>query len=171
MQLSLAVNLSVHNLRDPKLVERVQASLQRHGLPAASLTLEITESAMMANPVHAVEVLSQFDAMGVQLAVDDFGTGFSSLSYLKQLPVDQLKIDRSFVMGLPHDASDEVIVRSTIELAHNLGLRVIAEGVETESAWRRLQQLHCDAAQGFYLSPPLPANEVTRWLESYSRTG
>ena len=126
--------------------------------------LEITESAMMANPLQAVETLSQLDAMGVRLAIDDFGTGFSSLAYLKQLPVNELKIDKSFVMDLANDESDEMIVRSTIELAHNMGLNVVAEGVENSATYRMLQEFGCDMAQGYFLSPPLKVSHLEKWL-------
>jgi EAL domain-containing protein (putative c-di-GMP-specific phosphodiesterase class I) len=114
--------------------------------------------------LQAVDTLSKLDAMGVKLAIDDFGTGFSSLAYLKQLPVAELKIDKSFVMDLNRDENDEVIVRSTIELAHNLGLNVVAEGVENADAYRMLQKFGCDAAQGYFLSPPLKASRLEKWL-------
>jgi len=162
--LNLAVNLSVHNLRDHNFQQQVRDCLAAHRFPAESLTLEITEHAMMANPTDAIEVLKELDVMGVRLAVDDYGTGFSSLAYLKQLPVDELKIDKSFVMRMHRNPNDEVIVRSTIELAHNLGLRVVAEGVESAESWGMLKRFGCETAQGFHMSRPLPAEQFNDWL-------
>jgi diguanylate cyclase (GGDEF)-like protein len=166
--LTMAVNLSVHNLRDPAFQTRVSECLALHQLPAEVLTLEITEHAMMANPAEATRILRALDEMGVMLAVDDYGTGFSSLAYLKQLPVDELKIDKSFVMRMHENPNDEIIVRSTIDLAHNLGLRVVAEGVEHEQAWHKLSALGCDAAQGYYMSRPLPPDQIHDWLSRQS---
>jgi EAL domain-containing protein (putative c-di-GMP-specific phosphodiesterase class I) len=125
---------------------------------------------MMANPTHAVEILTLLDGMGVRLAVDDFGTGFSSLAYLKQLPVDELKIDKSFVMHMTEDENDAVIVRSTIDLAHNLGLRVVAEGVESQDVWDLLEILGCDEAQGHFMSRPLASEQVAQWLRERHAT-
>lgn len=164
LDFSIAVNLSVYNLKDTTLVAYIEKQLNQYGLPHDALMLEITESAMMANPLQAVETLSQLDAMGVRLAIDDFGTGFSSLAYLKQLPVNELKIDKSFVMDLANDESDEMIVRSTIELAHNMGLNVVAEGVENSATYRMLQEFGCDMAQGYFLSPPLKVSHLEKWL-------
>ena len=164
MDFSIAVNLSVYNLKDADLANFIKKQLAEHNMPHEALMLEITESAMMANPMQAMQTLSQLDAMGVQLAIDDFGTGFSSLAYLKQLPVDELKIDKSFVMDLIKDENDEMIVRSTIELAHNMGLNVVAEGVECAETYRMLQELGCDMAQGYFLSPPLKINHMQKWL-------
>ncbi|WP_455209921.1 putative bifunctional diguanylate cyclase/phosphodiesterase [Kaarinaea lacus] len=164
LDFSVAVNLSVYNLKDPALVDHIKSLLSEHNMPHDALMLEITESAMMANPMQSMETLSQIDSMGVQLAIDDFGTGFSSLAYLKQLPVDELKIDKSFVMDLIKDENDEMIVRSTIELAHNMGLNVVAEGVECGETYRMLQELGCDMAQGYFLSPPLKTSHMDKWL-------
>ncbi len=164
LDFSIAVNLSVYNLKDAGLVDYIKAKLAEHNMPHNALMLEITESAMMANPLQSMETLSQLAAMGVQLAIDDFGTGFSSLAYLKQLPVDELKIDKSFVMDLVKDENDEMIVRSTIELAHNMGLNVVAEGVECAETYRMLQELGCDLAQGYFLSPPLKITHMDKWL-------
>lgn len=163
-ELSVAVNLSAHNLQDQKLLEQIESCLQRHQLPAALLTLELTESAMMADPSHGVRLLTELDAMGVGLAVDDFGTGFSSLAYLKQLPVDEIKIDKSFVMDMCEDENDAVIVRSIIDLSHNLGLRVVAEGVENQDTWDLLEILRCDEAQGYHMGRPMPPETVRQWL-------
>jgi EAL domain-containing protein (putative c-di-GMP-specific phosphodiesterase class I) len=111
-----------------------------------------------------MQILSRLDEMGVRLSIDDFGTGYSSLAYLKRLPVDELKIDKSFILGMDESENDEVIVRSTIDLGRNLGLRVVAEGVESRQAWSRLAQLGCNVAQGYYLSRPVPAEQLTQWL-------
>jgi len=143
--------------------------LERWDVPAHLLQLEITESTIMHDPAHAMAVLTTLDEMGLRLSIYDFGTGYSSLAYLKRLPVTELKIDKSFVLSMTSDESDAVIVRSTIELARNLGLNVVAEGVETAEIWRRLAALRCDVAQGFYLSPPVPAQMLTDWLQRQRR--
>ena len=163
IDVQVAINLSVWNLQDPDLVEQVREGLERHQLPARALGLEITESAMMADPDRAQAALVELDAMGISLAVDDFGTGFSSLAYLKRLPVDELKIDKSFVMSMNEDENDAAIVRSTIDLAHNLGLKVVAEGVENQQVWAVLELLGCDTAQGYYMSRPVPPGDFEQW--------
>jgi len=165
--LAVAVNLSAWNLQDPDLPNAIGKALDKHAISSARLTLEITESAMMNNPVQARTVLAELNRMGVNLAIDDFGTGFSSLGYLKMLPVNDLKIDRSFVINMQDDENDAIIVFSTIELAHNLGLKVIAEGVQNQSALLRLRQQKCDIAQGYYISEPLPAKALEAWLIDY----
>ena len=119
----------------------------------------------MADPTHALEILGRLDAMGVQVSIDDFGTGYSSMAHLKSLPVHELKVDRSFVSHMISNASDEVIVRSTIDLGRNLGLRVVAEGVEDEATWRALDALGCDVIQGYYISRPVPPDDLIHWLE------
>jgi diguanylate cyclase (GGDEF)-like protein len=164
--MSVAVNLSARGLRDRDLPAAVIDLLRRHGLDAGALRLEITESTIMADPARALPVLERLSEMGVALSVDDFGTGYSSLAYLKRLPVDELKIDRSFVSNLVTDRNDAVIVRSTIELARALGLQTVAEGVETTKTWSDLNQLGCDFAQGYLLSRPLPAEELTGRLRA-----
>lgn len=166
--LTLSVNLSAWNLQDPHLPEVVSDALRQCELPAFSLCLEITESAMMNDPVHARELLNVLSDMGVALSIDDYGTGFSSLSYLKLLPVDTLKIDRSFVMEMLEDENDAIIVRSTIDLAHNLGYKVVAEGVETGEVMTLLAALGCDYAQGYHLCRPVAFDEIQAWLERYS---
>jgi EAL domain-containing protein (putative c-di-GMP-specific phosphodiesterase class I) len=118
----------------------------------------------MSRPESALKVLSRLHAMGLRISIDDFGTGYSSLAYLAQLPVDELKIDYSFVSNMIKNSSDEVIVRSTIELAHNLGLSVVAEGVESKEIWDHLEMLGCDVGQGYFFSRPLPSDELSRWL-------
>ena len=166
LYLSMAVNLSALNLRDRKLVSQVRKSLRYWKVPAEMLELEITESAMMFDLGQAIEVLKLLDQMGIKLAIDDFGTGFSSLAYLKRLPVDCIKIDRTFISGMNLDKNDASIVRSTIELAHNLDLLVIAEGVEDKATLDKLANLGCDMAQGYYFSKPLAADILIHWMTS-----
>ncbi len=163
--LGVAVNLSASTLLDPQLPELVQGLLQRYRVPPAQLRLEITESMIMADPDRAREILTQLSAMGVRLSIDDFGTGYSSLASLRRLPVDELKIDKSFVLEMAAESPDPVIVRSTIDLAHNLGLQVVAEGIETREAWEWLRRLGCDVAQGYYLGHPMTPHELAAWLQ------
>ncbi len=158
--LTVAVNLSARVLLDTSLPDRIAALLAEHGLSADCLELEVTESAAMQDPGQALDVLQRLRGLGVTLSVDDYGTGHASLSYLSRLPVSTLKIDRSFVSTMEVDGTDQVIVRSTIELAHALGLRVVAEGVETRRTWEQLVALGCDEAQGFWLGRPGPAEGV-----------
>ena len=167
----VSINISVFNLQSPDFIGTLQSQLYKWDIPAEKVMLEITETAMMADPTHAKATLEQLHRLGVKLAIDDFGTGFSSLAYLKQLPVHELKIDKSFVMEMAHDENDAVIVRSTIDLAHNLGLRVVAEGVETQEVMDLLAILDCDVIQGYHLSKPLPAAEVTQWLPPIQKEG
>jgi diguanylate cyclase (GGDEF)-like protein len=169
VELCVAVNLSTRNLLDLHLPEAVAELLARWEVPAGLLELEITESTILADPVRAMQILSRLDEMGVRLSIDDFGTGYSSLAYLKRLPVDELKIDKSFILGMDEGENDEVIVRSTIDLGRNLGLRVVAEGVESPQAWSRLAQLGCNVAQGYFLSRPVPAEQLTQWLTDRAR--
>jgi diguanylate cyclase len=164
LPLSVAVNISTRSLLDPTFPDQVASQLAARQVSSDRLVLEITESAVMADPARALEVLGRLHTLGVGLAVDDFGTGYSSMAYLKELPVDELKIDRSFVGQMATSPSDSVIVRSTIDLGHNLGLRVVAEGVETQHAWQELSALGCDLAQGYYLGRPMPAAELEQQL-------
>jgi diguanylate cyclase (GGDEF)-like protein len=164
LDLKVAVNLSARNLLDPSLPEDVSHLLATWGVPAGMLELEITESTIMVDPARAMEVLRHLHAMGIALSIDDFGTGYSSLAYLKELPVDELKIDRTFVATMATNRGDAFIVRSTIELAHNLSLQVVAEGVEDERTMTELAELGCNIAQGFHLSRPLPPQEFASWL-------
>ncbi len=164
IRLSVAVNLSTRNLLDVDFPDDVTRLLTKWGVDPALLELEITESTMLADPVRTKVVLDRLAGLGVRLSIDDFGTGYSSLAYLKRLPVNELKIDRSFVMNMSRDEDDAVIVRSTIDLGRNLGLEVVAEGVEDEETWRKLGSLGCHVAQGYYLSRPVPAEELTAWL-------
>ncbi len=158
--LNVAINISARDLMDGELPERFAALLARHRCAASWVTLEITESAILDDPGHAIENLKRLHALGCRLSIDDYGTGYSSLAYLRRLPLHELKIDRSFVAGMTRDASDAVIVRSTIDLAHNMGLSVVAEGVEDEATLERLRALGCDIAQGFLLSRPVSAVEI-----------
>jgi diguanylate cyclase (GGDEF)-like protein len=167
--LSIAVNVSTRSLLDREFPDHVAERLAAWQVPAASLVLEVTESAVMADPALALEVLSRLHALGVGLALDDFGTGYSSMAYLKALPVDELKVDRSFVGQMATSSSDAVIVRSTIDLGHNLGLHVVAEGVENQATWEELAALGCDTAQGYHLGRPMPAAELERWLQVTER--
>ena len=163
-QLNMAVNLSARNLHDMGLPASVYQLLVESRMDPKYLTLEITESAVMSNPSDGLTILTKLDQMGVTLAIDDFGTGYSSLAYLKRLPVDELKIDKSFVMEMEENENDAVIVKSTIDLAHNLGLRVTAEGVETRGAWDTLSMLGCDQSQGYFMGRPMPAERLDAWL-------
>ncbi len=163
MPLRVSVNLSTRDLLDPELSTRLSAILARHGVPASAFCLEITESAIMDDPLRAEAMLNRLSEQGFKLSIDDFGTGYSSLAYLKRLPVDELKIDKSFVMGMEVGEDDAMIVRSTIDLAHNLGLTVVAEGVETQAILDRLSALSCDEAQGYHISRPLPVDDFLAW--------
>jgi EAL domain-containing protein (putative c-di-GMP-specific phosphodiesterase class I) len=164
----VAVNLSMRNLHDPELPATIARLLDTWEVPAELLVIEITESTLMAEPTRAMETLTLLRTMGVRISIDDFGTGYSSLAYLKRLPVDELKIDKSFVDQMATDRNDVAIVRSTIGLGHELGLKVTAEGVEDRATWDLLASLGCDTAQGFYVSRPMPAAELTRWLSCAS---
>jgi len=167
LDVCVSVNLSARNLKEKSLVERVQHCFAHYQLPPEAIVLEITESMLMDEPKQASEVLHQIDAMKVEVSIDDFGTGYSSLAYLKHLKVDELKIDRSFVMGMQENDNDIVIVRAIISLAHNLGLRVVAEGAETQGDWDTLVALECDRIQGYFVSRPMPVQQATEWLNQW----
>ena len=169
--LSVAVNLSARNLLDENLPSMVQKLLQEYGLPADALELELTESSIMTDPRRAMITMERLNALGVTLSIDDFGTGYSSLAYLKRLPVQTLKIDCSFVRDMLEDEQDEIIVNSTIHLAHNLGLSVVAEGVETTEVLQRLKGLGCDRGQGYHIARPMPSDRLFDWLQQPSRLG
>jgi diguanylate cyclase (GGDEF)-like protein len=159
----VAINLSTRDLLDQDFPLRLGGLLKQYGLSSSGFCLEITESAIMDDPQRAEATLGKLAGQGFKLSIDDFGTGYSSLAYLKRLPVNELKIDKSFVMGMETDESDAKIVRSTIDLAHNLGLSVVAEGVESAAILAQLQALGCDEAQGYFISKPLPAAEFNAW--------
>ncbi len=163
--LGVAVNLSMSNLRDTSLPDSIAGLLARYRVPPHILCCEVTESALMTDAAHTIEVLNRLFALGVRIAIDDFGTGYASLSYLKHLPADELKIDRAFVQHLTTDGADQAIVRSTVNMAHSMGMQVVAEGVEDSATWHLLQSLRCDIAQGYYLSRALPAHDLERWLD------
>lgn len=165
LELRIAVNLSAHNLHDLHFPEKFLDIIDQDTVKIPRLRLEITETAIMSGSSQALEVMNRLSARGVRISIDDFGTGYSSLNYLKRLPVDEIKIDRSFVTHMTVDENDTVIVRSTIDLAHNMGLKVVAEGVEDEATYLLLGRLHCDLVQGFYISPPLPAKDLVEWLK------
>jgi diguanylate cyclase (GGDEF)-like protein len=165
LDLTVGVNLAIPNLLDEELPSLLEGMLKAEGVAAGWLCLELTENSVMVDPERALANLARIDALGVWLSVDDFGTGYSSLAYLNRLPVSELKIDRSFVMEMETEASNTAIVRSTVALAHELGLEVVAEGVETEEALAVLAATGCDRYQGYLLSRPLPAGELTSWLE------
>jgi EAL domain-containing protein (putative c-di-GMP-specific phosphodiesterase class I) len=165
LDIHVSVNLSARDLMNRDLPEMIEALLVQHDVPAHRIGLEITESGFMEDPAHAQKVLARLAGMGLQLSIDDYGTGYSSLSYLMKLPVNELKIDRSFVSRMSEDSGLATIVRSTIELGHSLGLKVVAEGVEDPQGFALLRELNCDSAQGYYMSPPLPPEEFRAWLQ------
>lgn len=165
-QFSVAVNLSMHDLRDENLPMQIGKILERYGLEYRFLILEITESAIMYDPERSLDILNALERMGIGLSIDDFGTGYSSLSYLKRLPVKQLKIDQSFVANIIEDKDDAMIVRSTIDLAHNLGLSTVAEGVENRETLQQLIDMGCDQAQGYLISRPLSPDDMMSYLDA-----
>jgi len=162
--LTVSVNLSVRDLQDAHFLDIVSEQLATNRVDPKSIVFEITESAVMTDPQHAIEVLRRLAEMGFTLSIDDFGTGYSSLVYLKKLPVGEVKIDKTFVLNMSNDANDAAIVRTSIELARNLGLGVVAEGVENGEILEGLRQLGCDAVQGMYISRPLTVAELEQWL-------
>jgi diguanylate cyclase (GGDEF)-like protein/PAS domain S-box-containing protein len=162
--LPIAVNLSAQSLQNADLSEHIRSELERWSVKPERLKVEVTESALMADPARSAALFARLRALGMKVSIDDFGTGYSSLPFLQELPVDELKIDRSFVIGISPGAEELGIVRSTIELGHSLGLKVVAEGVETQAAWDLLAELGCDAAQGYLISRPLPSRQLDRWL-------
>jgi diguanylate cyclase (GGDEF)-like protein len=164
LDLRMSVNLSTWNLQASELPDQISGLLASCGVPSSQLQLEITESAIMANPERTMENVTRMRNMGLSFSIDDFGTGYSSLAYLQKLPVDEIKIDKSFIMNMTTHKEDMVIVRSIIDLGHNLGLKVVAEGVEDQSIKDVLLKLGCDGVQGYYFSRPLPPAELTSWL-------
>jgi diguanylate cyclase (GGDEF)-like protein len=164
IRLPIAINVSPRSLLDADLPEQIQALLREHDVPPAFLRIELTEGFLMGDSGRSIAVLDALSNVGVGLSIDDFGTGYSSLSYLKRLPIEEIKIDRSFVMQMHVDANDFMIVRATVDLGRNLGLRVVAEGVEDLATFDRLADFGCDEAQGYYISKPVSAIEFTRWL-------
>jgi EAL domain-containing protein (putative c-di-GMP-specific phosphodiesterase class I) len=165
----IAVNLSARNLRDAELVDKLEQMLSASGAEGNWLELEITEGAVMEDPESALVILKRLSDIGISLFIDDFGTGYSSLSYLKKLPVDAVKIDKSFVIDMLMNADSAAIVRSTIGLAHDLGLKVVAEGVESRAVWDRLIDLDCDVVQGYHISRPLSAEQLIEFVLTWQR--
>jgi diguanylate cyclase (GGDEF)-like protein len=166
LEVPVAVNLSPRCLLDAGFVDRVRDLLAAHRLPARLLRLEVTESAVMTNPALAMSILTSLHDLGIRLSIDDYGTGYSSMAYLKQLPVDELKVDRTFVMNMATSDNDAVLVRGAIELGHNLGLSVVAEGVEKAEDVVALNEFGCDVAQGYHYARPMPPGQVRAWLQS-----
>ena len=161
----LAINISPRSLHHGAFPAHIRALLEAHGAAPGSMTLEITENLVLSDPDGALRCLDELHEMGVRLALDDFGKGYSSLSYLRRLPIDEIKIDRSFIIGLA-EGEDDTLVRCMIELAHNLGLTVVGEGVESEAVLNQLAELNCDAAQGYFIMKPAPAGATVDWIES-----
>lgn len=166
----VSVNISARSLLDSTFPAQVRELLDAHGVRPHLLCLELTETAVMTDRDLALTVLQALDSMDVSLSIDDFGTGYSSMSYLKTLPVKELKIDRSFVMGMADDRDSAVIVRSAVDLGHNLGMTVVAEGVEDGIAQRELADLGCDLVQGYQICRPIPARELELWIETHPVT-
>ena len=162
--ITVSINLSARNLHDETLGNQISNLLNYWNISADKLCLEITETTMMTDPEHARKILNNLDKLGVRLSIDDFGTGYSSLSYLKQLPVDELKVDKSFVLNMAKDENDASIVRATISLAHDLGLEVVAEGVEDQESQNELTKIGCDYIQGYHIARPMPQDELTKML-------
>ncbi|MBL4621355.1 MAG: bifunctional diguanylate cyclase/phosphodiesterase [Immundisolibacteraceae bacterium] len=162
----VAINLSARNLQEPDLLEFVTDRLNAHGVPPSSIQFELTESDIMSDPETAIAMIESLTRIGIEFSVDDFGTGYSSLAYLKQLNISELKIDRSFISQLTSDGDDMVIVHSTITMAHKLGIRVVAEGVEHQAVWDLLEVLDCDLIQGYFISRPLPVAELALLREA-----
>ncbi|MFQ5488864.1 MAG: putative bifunctional diguanylate cyclase/phosphodiesterase [Gammaproteobacteria bacterium] len=165
MDIGIAINLSAQSLLDQDLPDMLAGMLASYEVPHQRLTLEITESAMMQDPQRTQEILKQLNKMGLHLSIDDFGTGYSSLAYLSKLPVDEIKIDKSFVMSMSENENNAMIVRTTIDLAHNLNLKVIAEGVEDQQTLEMLQTMGCDHVQGYHVSRPMAAEKLAAWLQ------
>jgi len=167
-KMPVSVNVSARTFQSPRLFEKIEHALQEAGIDGDCLEIEITEASLMHDLEHATRLLARLSDAGIKIAIDDFGTGYSSLSHLKRLPINTLKIDQSFIMDAAFDTQDVAIVRSIIDLGHNLGYKVIAEGVENRTAWRMLNDLGCDAAQGFHISRPLPDDNFSSWLTDSS---
>ncbi|MGC4995083.1 putative bifunctional diguanylate cyclase/phosphodiesterase [Streptomyces sp. DT195] len=171
LRVPVAVNVSPRDVHTPGFAGSVAARLARHGVPAGALQLEITEHVLLEDPQRAADTLAALAGHGVKMSLDDFGTGYSSLVHLRRLPVSELKIDRSFVARLAVDAEDAAIVRCTVDLAHSLGLVVVAEGVEDDETWEHLRDLHCDAVQGWLVAAAMPPEETTAWLKARGARG
>lgn len=167
-EMPIAVNISATNLQDISFPQDVSILLEQYEVLPASIELEITETAIMSDPLSAIANITKLSEMGLQISIDDFGTGYSSMAYLRKLLVAKIKIDKSFVMDMENNKNDEIIVRSTVDLGHNLGLKVVAEGVETQAAWDKLKEMGCDSAQGYFMGRPVPADELELWMTDSS---
>jgi diguanylate cyclase (GGDEF)-like protein/PAS domain S-box-containing protein len=170
LNIKVAVNISARNLLNDTILQKIEWLLHRYELPPSCLELEITESTIMNNADRSLRILEEINNMGIDLSIDDFGTGYSSLAYLKRLPVKWLKIDYAFIINMLEDEQDQIIVNSTINMAHNLGLSVVAEGVENQEILSRLSSMQCEQAQGYHIARPMPANELEEWYQQYSDT-
>jgi diguanylate cyclase len=168
LRIPIAVNVSVKSLQDAALPAQVTELLQRFESPPEDLHLEITESALMADPATAMMVITELSGLGCKLSLDDFGTGYSSLAYLQRLPIDELKIDRSFIMAMTRDDGAAIVVRSIVRLAHSFGLSVVAEGVENQAVFDALRDLGCDVVQGYFLGRPMAADDILVWVDEAS---
>ncbi|HEY8742113.1 MAG TPA: GGDEF domain-containing phosphodiesterase, partial [Chloroflexota bacterium] len=164
LDIPVAVNLSTRNLHDAELAEQLPRLLNAWGVPARQLRLEITENSLMTQPEKTIDILSRLRLLGIQIAVDDFGKGYSSLSYITRLPINEIKIDQSFVGRMVTNEADRAIVRSTVSLGHDLGLLVTAEGVEDQATWDLLHGMGCDIAQGYFVGRPMEASGISTWL-------
>jgi len=164
IDIKIAVNLSVYNLQEDNFINNITNSFKENNIPASKFIMEITESTIMTNPKKSIDILNKLNELGIEIAIDDFGTGYSSLTYLKKLPLSRLKIDKSFIMDMIDDDNDAMIVRSTIELAHNLGLSVVAEGIEQKEGMELLNILGCEQGQGYYISRPIEGNDFENWF-------
>jgi EAL domain-containing protein (putative c-di-GMP-specific phosphodiesterase class I) len=162
----IAINVSARNLLDGEFAASLDDALRRHGVDPGRVELELTESALISDPERVRATLARIREIGARVAVDDFGTGYSSLDSLKRLPITTLKVDRSFVHGMAHDENQAIIVHSTINLAHNLGMRVVAEGVEDQETLDLLEILGCDCAQGYFIARPQPADSLAQWCRA-----
>jgi EAL domain-containing protein (putative c-di-GMP-specific phosphodiesterase class I) len=169
MNIGVAVNLSPQCLLNPEFPEILTGLLASYGFPAEFLTLEITETSIMAGADRSLKILERINEMGVSFSIDDFGTGYSSLAYLKKLPVSEIKIDKSFVMEMQKNESDATIVKATIQLGHNLGLKVVAEGVEDEQTYLALKDMGCDVLQGYFISRPVPVKDFMDWVQAKAK--
>jgi EAL domain-containing protein (putative c-di-GMP-specific phosphodiesterase class I) len=168
LRIAIAVNVSPSNLREPDFLEQISGMQVRTGVDPELIQIELTETTLMEDTARSHEVLQQLKQLGMGVFVDDFGTGHSSLSYIATLPMDALKIDRSFVMNMMRSRQHRTVVAASISLAHSLGIRVVSEGVETLEQARELERLECDELQGYLFSRPLPADDFTRWLAEFS---
>jgi EAL domain-containing protein (putative c-di-GMP-specific phosphodiesterase class I) len=170
LDLTVSVNVTARHITNIDLPDQVEAALTAHGLPGEALVLEVTESCLMADPARTRTVLGRLRNAGVGVSIDDFGTGYSSFANLRDLPVNEIKIDRSFVSAATGSAANAAIVKSTIELGHNLGLDVVAEGVETQQDLDLLTGMGCDLIQGYFFSPPMSATELLQWANTQTST-